>query len=493
MVGRVLRGAAVPAALYSVWVAVCIGAGLRMRIPWEFHQLLGREWLAERPLESLLLLHSQPPLLNAMLAGLLRTSAASGLAVETLARAMFAGFGLLAAVLLHRIVLALTRSRLAAGIAVVLALADPAFHVFGCLFFYEFPLHALMLLVIWAAVGYLRRGQRGWLVLLVGALATVSNLRTLFGPPWAVAVFLIVVWLRRRMERAAGSRVRMPEGAATAAVVLASMLALWPLKNYVVFGRFIYSSWTGFNLCRGTGLEDSRLERFLETGEAPAEPAGGPSISWCCFASESPVLKSPTKGRGVRNWNHAVFLALDGELRWRGLQHRLERPGRWLDKCKSYYLRWGRASFVSSYSEELFISGARPAVWYEAYAELWRDWLHFDIRPGLRKLLGRETADASAEAELTPWPVYSIAFLPAVLGTAVYSVVRRRRKVGWRFGAYVVLVFMIVWPMAAACLSDGAEGNRMRFSSNGLMIVLLTVMWRFRRWRRPSHPGMRRA
>ena len=63
-----LRRRLVPVGIFLVSVLLAEAVGFEMRIPWSHYQVLDRQVLEATPFGALLLLHSQPPMMNALLA-----------------------------------------------------------------------------------------------------------------------------------------------------------------------------------------------------------------------------------------------------------------------------------------------------------------------------------------------------------------------------------------------------------------------------------------
>jgi hypothetical protein len=61
-----------PLLLYGIENVACNAASISMDIPWGYFQLLDRQELLNYPFWSLFLLHGQPPLLNGLLALILK-------------------------------------------------------------------------------------------------------------------------------------------------------------------------------------------------------------------------------------------------------------------------------------------------------------------------------------------------------------------------------------------------------------------------------------
>jgi hypothetical protein len=443
-----------------------------MIIPWDFYQILDRDLLFERPVESLLLLHAQPPLLNTALAGLLAIARATEMPIEPLALWVNVGLLALCAAMLYRLAEMLTVSRLLAAAAVAMLLCDPAAHFHTYLFFYELPALAGQAAVALFAALWLHRFRLWTLYALVLALGYCALLRTLYGPLWAVAVFAVIVVLGK-VHRPAGRRVRW-RGALGPALVLVILLSLWPVKNFLFFGSLTNSSWVGFNLCRGPKLRDARLQRFLDDGIATRQP--GETYSRPLIYSPQPdnALTRGDRIDGSRNWNHWVFLAVDGDLRRQAFEHWKTHPWQWLDKARSYYLRWGRACATDSYTEApLFVpQPVRPG--YLAFARTYSAVLHFNLRSLFST--DRKVNETPGRRPKTSWPIYSVVTLPAILILTFAAIRRQGLRSGWRVQMRLVLTVMAILPMLFVCFTDGAEGNRMRYSTIAATILLLLMI-----------------
>lgn len=461
-----------PVLFFAVYLVVCKLSGFSMHIPWHYYHLLDRCALTDHPLESLLLLHSQPPLMNGMLAAMICCSDLFGISLEATANTISTLVGLTGTILLYDIVFVLLRSKAMALVAVLLSLSEPGFPLFSHVFFYEFPSHFLHIVLISLSIRYFRGGKRKLIYLIVFLLASASLLRVLYGPPWAIAVFLLIIFLRHRICAVDNPRQRPVHLAPFLLLIL--LLAIWPAKNYLVFKKPIYSSWIGYNLSKGTPVKDARLVQYLDTGTVPItlkEQAHIPK--WIHDPSDN-VLTSPSKSNHARNWNHFVFLLVTDDLASRALSYRFTHLGRWLDHAKSYYLRWGRATYIDPNTSETFLVPMHISNAYIWFAQLYRHILHFDLRPVLTGMSRGPVVAQRVDADSpTPWPIFSVIFLPAVVIVSIVYLKRRRKNHSWKYACFLLLFFLLLWPMVVVCYTDGSEGNRMRFSTNAVLIILI--------------------
>jgi hypothetical protein len=453
----------------AVVYAVCLGldrlVGFSMVIPWRAFQLLDGPTLRAHPLESLCLLHSQPPGLNLLLAIVLRVADACGVPAEQVANVGFAALGLAGALAVAYLAVGLTGSRAVAMLAVLAMLADPGFHVFGHLFFYEFLDCVLVVLLLAATTRHLVTGSRTTVVAVAVIAAALALTRTLFHPLWAAAYCMLVIVLRGRIEPA--PRQRLAHGALAAAVLLPALLA-WPAKNLLVYGRFTMASMTAFNVARAVPGCQGIAFTATSTGSGAAAELGARAVARCGSSAEAVVL-SPSKQDGSQNWNHVGFLAAGPELTRCATTWRLEHPVEWLAKAAGQYAMWTRPTFVHPYDGALL--GPTDARWI-AYATAWEDVAFPDLRPAVERVLPDFFLhrEAMLRGRPVPYTLFGLVVLPAILALAAWQQIAHPRTL--RSAVALAALLVVLWPMLAACLTDGQEGNRMRFSTTPALLVI---------------------
>jgi len=456
-------------AAYGLSTAAAAAVGFRFWVPWVVYQLLDAAELRRAPLTSLLALHAQPPALNALLAAALHLGGFLGCGPEPVLAVLFFLLGGAVAVLLAELVHALTGSFWLALAAVLLAVADPALHVYRTVFFYELPLAALLLTALAAAWRFLNRGGEASLLLFVLAAGGMCLLRSLYHPVWAVAMFALLVYGRTRLAPGTPRRAVWLRSAA----VLVVLVGVWPLKNALLFGSPVMTSWQGYNLARGTGAQSPALWSYLETGTVPVALQQQWRQSAPTFLRDMPVLVAPEKSDGGRNWNHYIFLLTNRELERDALHWRREHPGAWLRQSLAFYLLWGRASYLDSYWEA---ARGPDNPLYRGYAR-WHERLLF---PDLRGVIVRLTPTAPLHGDTTVWGGPAPYTLFALLGLPILLIVLAvllPRRLRTDPAAWVALLAAItlLWVLIVPCLTDGLEGNRMRYPVSPC--VLLLTAW----------------
>jgi hypothetical protein len=460
---------AIPVVVFLAALALARAAGFAMQIPDGLVQLLDTDALAEHPVASLCYLHTQPPGLNLLLVLVLAVARILATPPTAVAGALFVAIGLAAAIVLWRLLLGLTGSRILSTLGLIAALADPGYPIYEHIFFYEFLLHAGLVFVLAAAAGYLARGGRGRLYALVALLAAIVLTRSLYHPIWACGVLILTVWLRVRREEHPAQGLR--EGA-LAMVSLVAVLSVWPIKNWIVFGAPFYCTTTAYNVARHVPGCPSIVTSPMLFGptESPDVAAIVSRAARICGPDGSDVLVTATKPDGSPNWNHAMLL-LVAPLRVRcGIAWRRDHPLDWLARAAGFYCMWARPTFVHPYSSDEIVGS--PDERYRRYARAYADVLFHDLRPAIeRHTPGWFLHDqAMIRGQPVPYTVAGFVVFPSIALATVFLLASRR----WQLFESVATVALLcwLWPMLAACLSDGWEGNRMRFSTGPAFLVM---------------------
>ena len=463
-----LAQSAIPVVVFLVGLGLARVNGFAMNIPAQFYQLLDMHALAGHPVAALCYLHTQPPGLNLLLEIVLAVARLVGATPAAIAGGFFVACGLVGAVLLWRTLLAVTESVLLSTLGLVASLANPGFYVFEHLFFYEFLLHTALILLLAATAGYLGHGGGRRLYTIALLLAAIALTRTLYHPLWACGTFVLVVTLRAGLDdRLAGIRHAVGAGA-----LLLGLLCLWPIKNWIVFGRPFYSSTTPYNLARLVpGCPPAITSPpLLGPVASPAVAAVVARAERVCGPDAAELLTSPAKGDGSPNWNHAMLLVVAPERTRCGLAWRREHPVDWLARAAGLYALWTRPTFVHPYSSDQIIGPLNDH--YRRYALAYDRTLFFDFRPAFERLHPDWFlhGQAMVRGQKVPYTLLGFVVFPAVASITVVLLLTRR----WRHREALALMALLcwLWPMVAACLSDGWEGNRMRFSTGPAFLIM---------------------
>jgi hypothetical protein len=249
------------------------------------------------------------------------------------------------------------------------------------------------------------------------------------------------------------------------------LVLLWPAKNQLVFGHFVYSSWLGFNLTVRTPVEPYEpFQDFRDHGRIHSSLRQQIESFEGLFPDDDLSIVRAVKQASfekIPNWNHLAVLYTNAELTRRGIDWRLRHPTEWMRMAAGRYFMTMRPSFVFPYSARTIFS-AGPK--YDAYAARYRDSVHPDLRPWFERAVPGWFVHDYAVIRDRPIPYTPFAFVYPLflLACAVVAVRKRREPIGW-FLALCAL--MSAWTVFVPALSDGVEGNRMRLATAPLVCI----------------------
>jgi hypothetical protein len=440
-------------ALLVAGVACTLGS---FTIPLHHDQLLPVSALREQPLRSLWHLHAQPPLFNAGLSLALWLEDHAGVVPEVTLACLQLGFlfgtqhallclalALIPAPRLRRVVYAL----LLLNPALVLAAAEWTYTLHEAFYLARAALHVQR----WSAA---RRGRH--LIACGGWLLALTLTRALFHP--AFAILALVVVLCCAPPRTA--RPHLVAAGTTATFALAALA--WPLKNYALFGFCGNSSWLGYNLSRDLGVAlPPEWSLFDCKPTAAADRVRRVANDWvpARFAGVSALTLVEKPGRAP-NWNHYWMLHAAADLLAASLRCIAHDPAAFLARAHHNYLRcYAFSTLRHPYTGHL-PAAAAPGSW---------------LRPWLLTYETLSCGWVFADDNRRPTPALAFV-LPLTLGFVVVQLTRKRSAhVAATRPAVLFLLLSALWVLALVIFVDGAEGNRMRISTEPLW--WLAAVW----------------
>ena len=194
--------------------------------------------------QSILYLHSQPPLLNLLLGIALKLTAGTVQAQEF----MRCAFQMLGLILLFAMFLLMTDLQIPMAAALILTMLfefNPGSLMLENRYYNTYPTEVLLALGTFCLFRFLTRGRNLYAVAFLIFAALPVFLNSSFQPIWFIVVCGFVYLLLR-------GRVRemMP-----AAAVIFGLIGVLVVKNALLFGTFTTSSWLGMNLARMTTFQ----------------------------------------------------------------------------------------------------------------------------------------------------------------------------------------------------------------------------------------------
>lgn len=270
-------------------------------------------------LNSLLYLHSQPPLFNLMLGVVLKISPEPALSYWM----VFTTAGLLIPLLLYNTLLSVGLGVGAALAVTLLFMFNPTLILYENLLYYTHIETFFVMLSLCSLARWYSEKRATVLVMFWSALLCLGLIRSLYHPVFfavLVPAFAGYVWLRCQSPRTA---VRL---LVSGMLIVIVPLAVLCTKNYVLYGFFGTSSWDGISLWnKVNGYDETELESLHQRGvvsrravEAGFEPfkaidryPGLAQKARCHHPADCTLWKST----GKPNFNHSGYVLLSRELR----------------------------------------------------------------------------------------------------------------------------------------------------------------------------------
>jgi hypothetical protein len=376
--------------------------------------------LRERPVVTLLVLHIQPPLLDAIRAALARLWPAAGRwallhrvdrGLYVLWEVVYASMGVLVFLWLRR----LTSSAGAATLGALTFLAHPA------AIHYATYLEGTLL----TSFGILWLCYALWMVpapaatpSLVGAYLLLFLVRSIFQWP-ALLVVVVALVLRGARRRAV----------LTFALACGVVVSCFMLKQYLVFGSTSMSSFAGSSCLQALGEVPA-----MGFSSEVATPLG-PVLSHASWSELPAALTRETKIGGAHNFNHLADLANERELAGR-CRHRLAS-----EPIRSILGAW-------SQNVEIF------------------------LQPSSRYVTSHVIVDRLPWRRVYDW-IYSGPRLVGLLVAALLLWVRRRSLA--EIGAGVGLALPVLFVSAACVMFERDENMRYKFFVEPVLHVFLAA------------------
>jgi hypothetical protein len=402
--------------------------------------LLDERLLREDLWRSLYYLHSQPPLFNLFVAGMLRSPDFPRVyqyANWTFGAALYVG-----TYALMRRLGAATAPALLLTIAFLLT---PNALWMESAIYYGVP---IALLLVLAAVCFERAASSGSLVWFAGlclVLAILPLTRAFFTLGWCVlaAGFSVLVLLRAG-PRAAPAPVRRRRILLLAAAPVLLVLG-FQLKQFLLFRQFAGSSWLGCNLAAMTAGMREAKQRELERGRVSPLVNVYRNSSVEVYRPYFPValtkvaaLDEPRKSGGEPNFNNAVYLPV----------------GRQYLKDTLYLIsRYPHLYLANVVNSAYIFCGYQIGIYFDHPEQFFARWKWYEIAA---PFLG---------FPLIAWGVW-------------YGIHRWRRGDATRDPRLATIVFLtgnVIYVALVACLVEKSEGPLYRFQVDAFLWTLLAL------------------
>lgn len=467
-------------ACLAVRAAIHLFYDLPFVIPSRFWQLLDAEWLRQDPVQSIYLMHMQPPLLNVLYAVSLAMPDGVG---PVFLRVLF----LLSSMAVVAIdYFFLRRFGYGAAIAAVVTLlfgVMPQVLLYENLFFYSHLEATLVLCAMFFASRYLTHRYVASFAGFAASLVTLALLRSLFHIGW-VAFALLAIWGVASYRHGRDTR------ALVVALLAIAAVAVVYVKNLREFGIFSASSWQGVLLAQMLmPALPGDTEKFPEIvadlraragrGEfsrsmPQAATMGTDLISgWvasakgCDGAEKRPVLCAPRQSHGGINYNNIAMVEYSTELGRDAPQLLRLYPGLY-----AHHVASSAMTFLGIPAWDYLLLQPLP----KAYMNVWNGLLLYE--PG--RVHVRSGSDGVAWASVrNRLATVSLPLVALVLGGLAIALWRagadfvgycraRQASGDWIFPALVLILFVLL-----PNLVNGIEAQRIRYSIEPILFLAL--------------------
>ena len=435
-----------------------------------YWQYLDPLLLRHKLAESLLYLHSQPPLFNLLLGTALKLFPGH----LTLA---FHAFYLSLGMMLYGTVFAIMRrlgiSRVTALVLSTWFMVSPSFVLYEHWLFYTLPVATLLALSVLLFFDLLDK-QRTWQALcFFGLLFVLCAIRTTFHLLYYLSVLgalLILCRLKRKMI------------VGTALVPLLLLASLY-VKNLILFGEFAASSWTGMNLAATTvgQLPSHERESLVKQGKL-SPVAMIPRFSGLESYPRGyrdgngfrgiAALRQVRKSTGACNYNHLAYISISKRYLKDDLYVMAHRPKALLaGLLYSWYYYFqstsGYFGLDANRGKVEPLDRTYDLVFYGVVP--WRVWL---------PVLARLFPGHSAGQPLIPRPfVFLLVGLPLVLFWGMRLAVKSQQTAVALSRPQRMLILYaclnIIYVALVGSFFECGENERFRFEIDPLHVVLL--------------------
>jgi hypothetical protein len=411
---------------------------------------------------SLLDLHAQPPILNLVFGLALKAAVRIGTKVEVLLQPLYFAMGLVTVAAITAVAARIVPRPGVRRVVLLLLVLNPYFYaVHHYLFYTAWELFFLSLMAFLALRYFEHPTATRFATTLLPAFLLVYT-RSLFHPFW----FLFLLALLLTLGRAKASKGWRPMIVVSVAALL--LIAAWPLKNLARFGFFGLSSWSGMSFARGlpTGepLTPSgypmRLAAFGRGSSEPLNPLAAAKAQSLVppHFQRSPTLSELTKPDGSPNWNHYALIPISHQLGAAALEQLQTDPSLLFFKALDFYLN-GFAIYEARWPYQ---RGFAPEM---TTGNLWASAYEIVLFQRFRPYDPNRTTMSTG---------FAILFPIALISTGI--LLWHRRPWGTAERTAVLMFFTVLWVLALVLFVDGPEGNRVRFSTEPYLFLLVGWM-----------------
>lgn len=443
-----------------------------------FWQIVDPVLLQDRLVESLLHLHSQPPLFNLGLGLSLKLfgdHASAALAV------VYVGLGLVLTLALHALLRSLGVGRVLSVILTLAFVASPPTVLYENWLFYTYPVATLLCAAAVMLRRFLRAGTLASALGFFALLATVVLTRSLFHWMWYVGIWIVLAGLQ------ADRRKRLVVAGAVPFLVIAT----WHVTNHAVLGSTAGGTWLGMSLSKTTTflLPRAERERSVEQGRLSPYALIPPFSDLGAYGDVRaptpktgvPILDNERKASGAVNFHNVAYREIGRAYFEDAVRVLRARPGAHIGGWSLSYL----ICFLPA-SDNYFLLRNRRQI--AGFDRLYSHALCGQIRYAPESTAESLARQAPARRLLgVGWWLLAGYAIAVTYGAGV---VRRALAAAPRDAVLGLtagfLVLNVIWIVGVGNAVELGENNRFRFVADPLCLALLGlfIQDRVSRWRR---------
>jgi len=302
-------------------------AGIRFSAAplYSFWQFIDPELLRQDLARSILQLHAQPPLFNALLGIVLKLFASP----EPVLWMVYMLCGVANALSLFALMQRLGVSRKLGFTVTAIFVLGPSCILYENWLFYTYPIMTALLLAALSLERLARTNRLTDALLFFALLAVVALSRSLFHVVWLAGMaVLVAVTFRQDWKRVA----------AASAIPLLLVVGVYA-KNACLFSSFSASTWSGMSLCKLSTqrVPEQEREALVRDGELSELALIPPFSDLTAYeryipaeTTGIPVLDRRTKSTGYPNLNHIAYVAVSRQYLRDAVHVIVSRPAAYL-------------------------------------------------------------------------------------------------------------------------------------------------------------------
>lgn len=433
-----------------------------------FYQFIDPQLLKSELFNSIMHLHTQPPVFNLFLGLILKISSNHELLAFTI---IYQIIGLLLALSLYILMRKLKISLfLALLVSIFFTMSPPAILLENWLF-YTYPITFMILISTVLLHSYFEKQRTSHLVMFFSVNALIVLTRSLFHPLWFVIILIgLIIYDRGNSKR----------------IFLCALLPLLFIgalyvKNYIIFKQTTLSSWFGMNLAKMTmTIPLEKIESDAAAGHISGicavmpfqEPEKYRKFSNFDTLTNIRVLDQKYKSSGFLNFNHIGYIGVSKKY-LKDAKYLIRKYPKYygLSTCKAFY------AYLEPCSDTMIIRNYNRWV-IKDWVYLYENYFVGDIlaRVWQTRFTNRYGQERAVHLN------FLYIFFPALCLWGLFTVIKSKDFFSYQKAELMTLtyaMFNIVYVSLVGNLFEVSENMRFRFLIVPLLYVFLALWFKY--------------